>query len=53
MGQVLTSFSVWAAEHRSDDFGRLFDAEGSFVYNRESGEQVLILLDEWPASSGG
>lgn len=53
MGQVLASFSTWAAKHRPRDYSRLLDGDGSFVYNRESGERVLILLDEWIADRGG
>lgn len=53
MGQVLASFTVWAAAHRPEKFSQLFDVDGSFVYKRESGVRVLILLDEWRASGGG
>jgi hypothetical protein len=53
MGQALASFTLWATEHRPDEFGRLFNWDGSFIYNRESGVLVLSLLEEWRASSGG
>jgi hypothetical protein len=53
MGQALASFTLWSSEHLPDEFGRLFNGDGSFIYNRESGVLSLSLLGEWRASSGG
>lgn len=50
IGQALQAFDAWATENRPEEYAKLFNPEGRFIYSRESGVRVVGLLKEWRAS---
>ncbi len=47
---AMTQFDVWARKNNLSDYMVLFSDEGTFVYNSENAQKVLVLLRQWQAS---
>ena len=47
MGAAMGEFHQWATTNRPTAYAELFSDDGAFVYSRESGEKVLVLLRAW------
>ena len=45
--EVWQKFVPWCKENYPDEYSRIFSSDGSFIYNRENGRDVVPLLNQW------
>ena len=45
--KILKKFIPWLTENHPNEYSRMFMPDGRFIYNRENGRDVVLLLRKW------